>query len=108
MAKRSASKDGINKSASIRDMLNENPKAPVKEIVSILGDRGIKVSPNLVYILKSKMKHKTRRARRQRAVDASQKAGLADPVQLIVEVRRVAEKAGGIRRLKALVDLLAE
>jgi hypothetical protein len=108
MAKRRASKDGIKKSASIRELLKENPKASVKEIVSILGDRGIKVSANLVYLLKSKMKQKTRRAKRQRAVDASQKVGIADPVKLIVEVRRLAEKAGGIRRLKELMDLLAE
>jgi hypothetical protein len=108
MAKRSVNKEGINKSASIRELLKENPNAPVKEIVTILGERGIKVSANLVYLLKSKMKQKTRQAKRQRAVVASQKAGLADPVQLIVEVRRLAEKAGGIRRVKELVDLLAE
>jgi hypothetical protein len=46
--------------------------------------------------------------KRQRAVEAAKQAGIANPVELILEVRKVAEKAGGIRHLKKLVDLLAE
>ena len=39
---------------------------------------------------------------------ASREAGMANPVELILEVRKLAAKAGGVRSLKKLVDLLAE
>jgi hypothetical protein len=111
MAKQSASNGGVNKSATIREILNRNPKTTVKEIVSACAERGITVQPNLVYLIKSKMKDKTHRAKRQRAaeaVQANEKAGFATPVQLIVQVRGLAQKAGGMKHLKQLVDLLAE
>ena len=108
MAKRKTNQGETTKSDAVREMLTNNPKTPVKEIVSGLDQRGIKVSPNWVYFVKSKMKRKTRREKRQRAVEASREAGFASPVELILEVRRLAEKAGGMRHLKELVDLLAE
>ena len=108
MAKATEKQDGVNKSAAIRAILEKNPKTPVKEIVTTLDGQGIKVHPNLVYLIKSKSKQKTKRARRQRVVEATEKVGVANPVELILEVRKVAEKAGGIRHLKKLVDLLAE
>jgi hypothetical protein len=101
-------KNGVNKSAAIRTILEKNPKTPVKEIVSTLDGQGIKVHPNLVYLIKSQTKQKAKRAKRKQAVEATQRAGIANPVELILEVRKVAEKAGGIRQLKKLVDLLAE
>ena len=111
MAKQSASNGGVNKSATIREILNKNPKTPVKDIVAACAEQGITVHPNLVYIIKNKMKDKTHRAKRQRAVaaaEATEKAGFSNPVQLIVQVRSLAQKAGGMKHLKQLVDLLAE
>jgi hypothetical protein len=35
-------------------------------------------------------------------------AGVSNPVDLILKVRSLAEAAGGIRKLKQLVDALAE
>jgi hypothetical protein len=101
-------KNSVNKSALVREFLARNPKAPVKEIVSTLKQqRNIELQPSLVYYIKSKMKRKQRREKRQRAIEAGHHAGVSNPVQLILEVRRLAEKAGGIRHLKELVDLLA-
>jgi hypothetical protein len=108
MAKGKSNPNGVNKSAEVRAILAKDPKTPVKEIVEVLGQRGIKLHPNLVYLIKSKMKHKTHREKRQRAVEATERAGFANPVQLILEVRKLAEKTGGMRHLKQLVDLLAE
>jgi hypothetical protein len=111
MAKQKASNGGVNKSAAIRELLAKNPKTPVKEIVAGFQEKGITVHPNLVYIIKNKMKDKTQRAKHKRAVAAAaatEKAGFASPVELIIEVRRVAQKAGGMRHLKELVDVLAE
>jgi hypothetical protein len=105
MAKR---KGGTSKSQAIRDMLAAKPKATVREIVDEMAKKGQKVSPNLVYVLKAKGKAKRRKAKRQKAVAAGRAAGHSNPVGLIVDVRHLAVKAGGMKRLKELVDILAE
>ena len=104
MAKRKT--NGVNKSEEIRAILSKNPKLTVKEIVALLAQRNIPVNPNLVYYIKGKTSKKAKRENRRLAVEASAKAGLANPVELIREVRRVAEKAGGMKHLKELVDML--
>ena len=108
MAKRKGSENGVNKSAAVREILAKNPHTPVREIVSALDQRGIQIHPNLVYLIKSKAKANRRKQRRAKAMENSKEMGIANPVELILEVRRVAEKAGGIRRLKQLVDVLVE
>jgi hypothetical protein len=101
-------RNGVNKSEAIREILAHSPKSQVKEIVALLSQRGITVNPNLVYLIKSKRSQKAKRENRLAAVEANRKAGLANPVELIMEVRKVAEKAGGMRHLKELVDMLAQ
>ncbi len=105
MAKRRPA-GGVNKSAAIREVLLQNSKIPVKDLVALLAERGIKVNPNLVYLIKSKSFKRARRERRLQAVEANRKAGISNPVELIRDLRKVAEKAGGMKRLKELVDLL--
>jgi hypothetical protein len=80
----------------------------VNEVVALLAEQKIEVNPNLVYMIKSKRSRKKRKEQRKFAVEATRTAGSANPVQLIMEVRSVAEKAGGMRRLKELIDLLAQ
>jgi hypothetical protein len=108
MAKRRAGHNGINKSDAIRDILSRNPHTPVREIVSTLNQRGITVHPNLVYLIKSKAKARNRKQKREKALENSRQLGIVNPVQLVLEVRRLAEQTGGIRHLKQLVDVLAE
>src|SRR5688572_26328474 len=106
MAKKKA--DGPNKSDAVREILAREPKTPVKDIVASLGQQGLKISHNLVYIIKSKMKQKKRREKRDRAVEVTQKAGAPNPVELIIKVRGLAMQVGGMAHLKKLVDVLAE
>jgi hypothetical protein len=108
MARRRAGQDGVNKSAAVREILAKNFHTPVREIVSTLEQRGIRIHPNLVYLIKSKAKATRRKQRRQKALENSKDLGIANPVELVLEVRRVAQKAGGMRHLKQLVDVLAE
>jgi hypothetical protein len=107
MAKR---KNGVNKSEEIRQMLRANPDMPVKEIVSALGDRGIKVTDTLVYFIKGKMKG--RRGRRKKARQMVEKVatttGNSDAVKTILKVKGWANEVGGMKKLKALVDALSE
>ena len=94
----------INKSALVREILAQNPKTPVKQIVATLGDRKIKVQPSLVYFVKSNL----RRRKRKEIRKAMAKAGVPNAVDLILKVRTVAGEAGGMSKLKQLVDALAE
>ena len=96
------------KSAAIRELLAQNPNAPVSEVVATLAGRGIKVTPNLVYALKTRAKVRRRKQKRQRAVQAGRNAGMSDPVALVLKVRQLAGEAGGMKHLKQLVDVLSE
>jgi hypothetical protein len=103
-----ANRDGVNKSEAIREVLAQDRNTPTKDVIATLGQRGIRVSHNLVYLVKSKSRAKRQKAKRQKALENSQELGIANPVELILEVRRLSEKSGGIKHLKKLVDVLAE
>jgi hypothetical protein len=98
----------VNKSAAVREILAKNFHTPVREIVSMLDQRGIRIHPNLVYLIKSKVRAGRRKQRRDKALANSKDLGIANPVELILEARKLATKAGGMRHLKQLVDVLAE
>ena len=107
MAKKTG--NGVNKSAAIRDLYKESPEIKVKEVISTLGAKGIKVAPNLVYLIKGKMKgEKTHRRQVNRAATKVAKAsGSIDSVQTIVKVKALAAEVGGLSTLRALVDALS-
>ena len=107
MPRRKNQKRGY-KSAAVRELLTQNPDMPVKDIVAALGQKGIAVKPNMVYLLKSKMKARKRRQQRKNAVATGDRAGVANPVELVRKVKDLAALAGGLHNLKQLVDVLAE
>jgi hypothetical protein len=108
MAKRKQN-GGVSKADAIRSYLSSNPKAKAKDIVAALAGQGIKVSPNHVYLIKSKGKSKARKARgaKIRAVAASRPA-IKDYADAVTQVKMLAHQLGGLSSLKALVDALAE
>jgi hypothetical protein len=108
MARPKGNPGGINKSAAVRDILASNPNTPVRDIVKVLNQRGIQIHPNLVYLIKSKARAMRHKQKRERLVENGRQMGIANPVELILATRTLAEKAGGIRHLKQLVDALAE
>ena len=55
----------------MRELLAQQPQASVKDIVAVLGSRGLDVNPNLVYLIKGKMKAQRRRQMSRQAVDGS-------------------------------------
>ncbi len=99
---------GPNKSEAIREVLAQNPKAQSKEIIDILAQRGIRIQPSLIYMVRSKQRQQKRRQKRERAVESSARTGVANPVALIMKVKALASEAGSIKNLKQLVDVLAE
>ncbi len=109
MVKNASSEDGkVNKSQAVRDFLVRYPKADSKAIIAGLGEKGVKVSPTMVYYVRSKLKQASRRAKRERVAESSRQSSARNPVELVLRVKDLAREVGGIRHLKQLVDLLAE
>lgn len=109
MAKSSTSESGkVNKSRAVRSYLAANPGAPSSAIIAALGQTGVKISPTMVYYVKSKMKQELRKAKRERVAASSRQSGAVNPVEVVLRVKDLAREVGGIANLKQLVDLLAE
>jgi hypothetical protein len=97
-----------NRSQAVRDALVANPGASSKDIIAQLAGRGMKVSPTLVYYIKSKQSKARRIEKRARVAATSRSTGTRDPVQVVIRVKELAREVGGVQNLKLLVDLLAE
>jgi hypothetical protein len=102
------SEQPTNKSQAIRDYFAGNPKADSKTVIADLGTKGIKVSPTMVYYVRSKMGQARRKAKRALVAESSRKLTPTNPVELVLRVKGLAHEVGGIHNLKQLVDLLAE
>jgi hypothetical protein len=98
-------KSSVNKSEEIRAILSQNLKTPMKEVITSLAARDIKVRPSLVYAIKTKMKKRKRKQLRQKVAKVSPNG---NPVQLIIAVKNLAAQAGGMGNLKELVEALNE
>jgi hypothetical protein len=102
--------NGVNKSEEIRQLLKANPEMAVKDIVATMTSRGLKVTDNLVYFIKGKMRGRTARRQKARQMVASvtPTMGNNDAVATILKVKRWGTEVGGMKKLKALVDALSE
>ena len=107
-AKESSGNGKVNKSQAIRDFYSTNPRADTKTVVAGLADRGVKVSPTMVYYIKSKLGQAKRKARREKMAESSRRSGASNPVEIVLRVKDLAREVGGVKNLKQLVDLLAE
>lgn len=97
----------VNKSQAIRDLFAEDPKMDSKTVMARLAEKNIKVSPAMVYFVRSKLKLAKRRARRDKVAVSS--APLSrNPAELVLRVKALAREVGGMENLKQLVDVLAE
>jgi hypothetical protein len=107
MPKSQANGKPVNRSDAVREALAQRPKATSKEVIDTLAGRGIKVSPTLVYYVRSKQRKARRTAMRARVAEASAKA-VPNPLELVIRLKDLAREVGGFKNLKQLVDLLAE
>jgi hypothetical protein len=102
-------KGDVNKSEEVRKLLTANPDMPAKDIVATLGQRGLKVTDSLVYLVRGKMQgRKGRRKKARQFVAKVAATGNSDPVATVLKVKHWAEEVGGLKKLKALVDVLSE
>jgi hypothetical protein len=102
--------NGPNKSQAIREYLHSNPRAGGTEVIAKLAEKGIQVKPSLVYFVKGKLKAGSQRRKKvaQAARAAAASPSHPDPLTLIRDIKSLAAKCGGIGKLKALVEALAE
>src|SRR5438552_1448180 len=94
------------KSAAIREQFEQNPNMSARDVVSTVARSGIKVHGNLVYTIRSQMTS-GRKGRRSQTIHASNN-GAINAVQLVRAVKELAVQAGGLKRLKELVDAMSE
>ena len=109
---RKTDESGVNKSQEIRNLLTQNPKIKASDAVSQLADRGITVAPGLFYFIKGRMGHRRRQRRNvAHVMDAGAAAGTTrngDVLATIKKVKSLAGEVGGLKKLKALVEVLSE
>src|SRR5437764_14814697 len=108
MAKAKGENGKVNKSQAIRNLFAQDPKMGSKTVIEKLAEGGVKVSPTMVYYVRSKLKQAQRKAKRERVAASSRTTAVKNPVELVIRVKDLAREVGGIRHLKQLVDLLAE
>lgn len=112
------SKDGgINKSARLRELLRENPKISFNDASTRLEGEGIDIKSSLFYFVKGKVVGRRGRRRKMRrdvatvlgangAATAS--AGAGDALATIKKIKGLAAEVGGLKKLRALVEVLSE
>lgn len=109
MAKKS---NGVSKSEEVRQLLKADPEIKAQEAVAKLAEKGVKISGNLFYFVKGQMKgRKARRKKAQRTVTRVAESTHGTRVDAVTTIRRVkslADEVGGMKTLKALVEVLSE
>jgi len=109
-------KKTINKTREVATYLKAHPKAMAKEISAVLGKKGIKIKPQHVSNIKSKLKM-MRRARKVKAIESPAVLETTMPTTqsngslTVLHVRVVAETVkdiGGFKRLKELLEVIRE
>jgi hypothetical protein len=95
----------------IRDLFAKNPSIKAKEIVDTLATQGVKVTSGLVYLVKGKLaggKKKAAKPTTATPSKATPAASHGDALATIMKVKKVAEEIGGLKTLRALVEVLSE
>jgi len=107
---------GPNKSAAIREYLDQNKRAKPKEIVAAMKEKGLDVSPQMVSTIKTKYKGRRRRKMSGQEVGNGlvndrrgrpRKSGKVSIEQLIA-VKRLADQVGGVQAAREALDVLAK
>src|SRR5436309_10297708 len=109
MAKKAANGE-VNKSAAIRELLENDPTLKASEVIAALAERGIKIAPSLFYFTKGRLRGRKgrRRQMRQKVEKAAGVLGNGDALATIKKVKGLAAEVGGLKKLMALVEALSE
>ncbi|MEX0702969.1 MAG: hypothetical protein WD069_12815 [Planctomycetales bacterium] len=98
------------KSQAIRDYLSAHRGAGPKEVVEKLGEQGVKVSTQLVSVVKSKMKSRGKKRRvvrkPQQATPAASSSSNGLSIGDLVETKKLVDQLGGVKQARAALDAL--
>jgi hypothetical protein len=86
------------KSAAIREYLEANPGAMPKEVVAALKKKGLKVSAQMVSVLKGKANGGGRRGRRVGNLN----------VDSLIQAKKLVDQLGGIEKAQDALAILAK
>ncbi len=105
---------GPNKSAVIREHLDQHREAKPREIVAALKEKGIVVSPQMVSQIKNKYKKHRRRKVDHGVGNVLVKGRRARPrkngklsIDQLIAVKRLADEVGGVQVARDALDVLA-
>lgn len=102
-------KQKTNLSQKVRDYLKANRKAKAKEVVEALAKQGITVQEGLVYAVKGQIKGRKKRRLAVAIITAapSSNGQVMDALTLIKKTKeKLAAQAGGMKKLKDLLEIL--
>lgn len=101
-------KPSQSRSAAIREYFKGHRQAKAQEVADALATKGIKVTTGLVYKVKGELRG--RRKRRLAAVAVAtkniRKNGQIDAATLVKNAKELAHQAGGLSKLKELLEAL--
>jgi hypothetical protein len=103
VAKRSAG--GASKSEAIRSYKRSHDNAGPTAIAEALSKDGTKVTPAFVSTVLSNDRRRSRRGRRPGVHRGRRSSG--DPLESLVQAKRLADRMGGIDKARAALDALA-
>src|SRR4051812_32464293 len=88
------------KSAGIREYLEANPGAMPREVVAALKEGGLKVSAQMVSVLKGKTNGGGRRGRRRSVGNVN--------VDALVQAKKLVDQIGGIAQAQEALSVLSK
>jgi arginine repressor len=112
-----AKKQKANKTQAVRDYLKTHPKAMSGEIAAELSKQGIKVTPNYVSNIKTKLKksRKPRKAAKQTQIVESAEVGTEKPMKngtltldQVKKVSQLMKTLGGFPRVVEVLDVVRD
>jgi hypothetical protein len=97
---------GPTKSELIRNYKSDHDDAGPTAIATALTKEGTKVTPAFVSTVLSNAKRKGRKGRRRVGRRVGRPAG-GDPVQVLMQAKKMADQMGGIDKARSALDALA-
>ena len=88
------------RSQAVRDYLQKNPKATVKEVVEGVAKSGMKVSEGLVNVLKYK------KARKRRVIQRASTNGV--DIKQLIAVKKLIDELGGMEQMRFAMQALEQ
>lgn len=92
------------KAQAIREAIERTPEAKAQEIVAAVKEQGLKVTPQMVYSLKTRAAAGPKKKRGRR--NATSNGTLS--IDTLILAKKLADQLGGVEKAKEAMDALAK